>query len=73
MLAACASSHVASRLGGETATWSPDGRSLAFVQEPNGYGRLMIRHDGRPYRPLAHLRCEPGYHGHHEWGLAWRR
>jgi hypothetical protein len=57
----------------EQPTWSPDGGSIAFVRERNGYGRLMIRRNGRLHGPVAQLGYALGYYGHHDWGLAWRR
>lgn len=56
----------------EQPTWSPDGNSLLFVRERNGYGRLMLRHEGTLFGPLADLGYALGYYGHHNWGLAWR-
>lgn len=56
----------------EQPTWSPDGGSLAFVRERNGYGRIMVRHHGKLAGPLADLGYAIGYYGHHDWGLAWR-
>jgi hypothetical protein len=57
----------------EEPTWSPDGDSLLFVRERNGYGRLMLLHDRTLFGPLANLGYSLGYYGHHEWGIAWRR
>jgi hypothetical protein len=56
----------------EQPTWSPDGRSLLFVRERKGYGRLMLLRARAHYGPLANLGYSLGYYGHHDWGLAWR-
>jgi hypothetical protein len=56
----------------EEPVWSPDGSSLLFVRERNGYGRVMLRTQGRLYGPLRDLGHSLGYYGHHLWGLAWR-
>jgi hypothetical protein len=56
----------------EEPVWSPDGTSIAFVRERNGYGRVMLRRHGRLFGPLAQLGYALGYYGHHDWGLAWR-
>jgi hypothetical protein len=55
----------------EQPTWSPDGGAIAFVRERNGYGRIMVRHDGLLYGPIAQLGYQLGYYGHHDWGLSW--
>lgn len=55
----------------EQPTWSPDGASVAFVRERNGYGRLMLRHAGKLFGPIAQLGYSLGYYGHHDWGLSW--
>ncbi|MGZ4332769.1 MAG: TolB family protein [Gaiellaceae bacterium] len=57
----------------EEPTWSPDGRSLAFVCERNGYGRIMLLRDRRLIGPIAPLGYSLGYYGHHDWGIEWRR
>lgn len=56
----------------EQPVWSPDGSSLLFVRERNGYGRVMLRTRGRLFGPLKDLGYGLGYYGHHDWGLAWR-
>ena len=57
----------------EEPVWAPDGASLLFVRERNGYGRVMLRTHGRLYGPLRNLGRALGYYGHRDWGLAWRR
>jgi hypothetical protein len=56
----------------EQPTWAPDGSSIAFVRERNGYGRIMIRTHGHLFGPVAALGYSLGYYGNHDWGLAWR-
>lgn len=56
----------------EEPVWSPDGGTLLFVRERNGYGRVMLRTHGRLYGPITRLGYALGYYGHHTWGLAWR-
>jgi hypothetical protein len=55
----------------EQPTWSPDGNTLAFVRERNGYGRLMLMRQGKVLGPVAQLGYQLGYYGHHDWGLVW--
>jgi len=55
----------------EQPVWSPDGGSLLFVRERNGYGRVMLRTHGRLVGPLRKLGYRLGYYGHHDWGLRW--
>jgi hypothetical protein len=55
----------------EAPQWSRDGRSLLFVRERNGYGRLMFLRDGRRYGPFANLGHNLGFYGHHDWQLHW--
>jgi hypothetical protein len=57
----------------ESPRWSPDGGSLLFVRERNGYGRLMLLHGRTLFGPLADLGYSLGYYGHHDWRIAWRR
>jgi hypothetical protein len=57
----------------EQPAWSPDGASIAFVQERNGYGRIMVLSNRRLYGPVAELGYGLGYYGHHDWGLSWAR
>ncbi|MFL5928691.1 MAG: hypothetical protein ACJ77E_17305 [Gaiellaceae bacterium] len=51
--------------------WSRDGRSLLFVRERNGHGRLMLWHKGRVFGPIANLGFNPGFYGHHDWAVRW--
>jgi hypothetical protein len=55
----------------EAPRWSRDGRSLLFVRERNGYGRVMLLRDGRVFGPIAKLGFAIGYYGHHDWQLRW--
>lgn len=55
----------------EQPVWSPDGSSLLFVRERNGYGRVMLRTHDRLVGPLRKLGYQLGYYGHHDWGLRW--
>jgi dipeptidyl aminopeptidase/acylaminoacyl peptidase len=55
----------------ESAQWSRDGRSLLFVRERNGYGRLMLHRAGHVVGPFANLGYSLGYYGHHQWRLRW--
>ena len=55
----------------EAPRWSRDGRSLLFVRERKGYGRVMLLHDGRMFGPIANLGFAIGYYGHHDWQLGW--
>jgi hypothetical protein len=56
----------------ESPRWSSDGRSLLFVRERKGHGRLWLRHDGHASGPLAPLGFSIGFYGHHDWPVAWR-
>jgi hypothetical protein len=55
----------------EAPHWSRDGRSLLFVRERKGYGRVMLLRDGRVFGPIAKLGFAIGYYGHHDWQLGW--
>jgi dipeptidyl aminopeptidase/acylaminoacyl peptidase len=55
----------------ESPRWSRDGRSLLFVRERKGYGRLMLLRDGRLFGPIAKLGFGLGYYGYHDWQLTW--
>ncbi|HEX4525537.1 MAG TPA: hypothetical protein VH108_02230 [Gaiellaceae bacterium] len=55
----------------EAPRWSHDGRSLLFVRERNGYGRLMLQDSGHLYGPIANLGYGLGYYGYHDWALHW--
>jgi hypothetical protein len=55
----------------ESPRWSRDGRSLLFVRERKGYGRVMLLRDGRLFGPIAKLGFSLGYYGHHDWQLRW--
>jgi WD40-like Beta Propeller Repeat len=57
----------------EAPQWSGDGRSLLFVRERNGYGRIMLLQDGTVYGPIASLGYNLGFYGHHDWEIVWRR
>jgi WD40 repeat protein len=54
----------------ESPRWSRDGRTLLFVRERLGIGRLMIRRHDRVAGPLANLGYSLGYYGHHDWWLS---
>jgi hypothetical protein len=53
--------------------WSRDGRSLLFMRERNGYGRIMLLRDGTVYGPIASLGYNLGFYGHHDREIVWRR
>jgi dipeptidyl aminopeptidase/acylaminoacyl peptidase len=55
----------------ESPQWSRDGRSLLFVRERNGNGRLMVWRSGRVFGPIASLGFSPGFYGHHDWAVRW--
>ncbi|MDX6424756.1 MAG: hypothetical protein QOD52_161 [Gaiellaceae bacterium] len=55
----------------EAPRWSRDGRSLLFVRERKGYGRVMLLRDGRVFGPIAKLGFASGYYGRHDWQLGW--
>lgn len=55
----------------ESPQWARHSDSLLFVRERNGYGRLMVWHEGTVIGPFANLGYSPGYYGHHDWGVAW--
>jgi hypothetical protein len=55
----------------EAPRWSRDGRSLLFVRERKGYGRVMLLRDGHVFGPIAKLGFGLGYYGHHDWQLGW--
>src|SRR5262249_54153369 len=55
----------------ESPQWSRDGRSLLFVRERNGYGRLMLWRSGHVFGPIASLGFSGGYYGHHDWAVRW--
>jgi hypothetical protein len=57
----------------ESPAWAPDGRSLLFVREREGYGTLELLRDRHVFGPLAKLGYSLGYYGHHDWRVAWRR
>jgi hypothetical protein len=50
--------------------WSRDGRSLLFVRERRGYGRLMLWRDGRVTGPIVSLGYGLGYYGHQDWSAS---
>ena len=53
--------------------WSRDGRSLLFMRERNGYGRIMLLRDGTVYGPIVSLGYNLGFYGHHDREIVWRR
>jgi len=55
----------------ESPQWSRDGRSLLFVRERNGYGRLMLWRTGHVSGPIVNLGFSPGFYGHHDWAVRW--
>lgn len=55
----------------EAPRWSRDGRSLLFVRERKGYGRVMLLRDGHVFGPVANLGFAMGFYGHHDWQLGW--
>ncbi|MGN6799727.1 MAG: hypothetical protein ACTHKS_16415 [Gaiellaceae bacterium] len=57
----------------EQPTWSPDGTTLAFVRERNGYGQLMLMRENKLLGAVANLGYQLGYYGHHDWGLTWAK
>jgi hypothetical protein len=56
----------------ESPRWSRDGRTLLFVRERLGFGRLMILRHHRVAGPLANFGYSLGYYGHHDWWLGAR-
>ena len=55
----------------EAPRWSRDGRSLLFVRERKGYGRVMLLRDSHVLGPVANLGFGMGFYGHHDWQLSW--
>ena len=51
----------------ESPRWSRDGRSLLFVRERQGVGRLMLLRDARVSGPFVSLGYSLGFYGHHDW------
>ena len=51
----------------ESPRWSRDGRSLLFVRERRGVGRLMLWRSGHVTGPIASFGYSLGYYGHHDW------
>ena len=51
----------------ESPRWSRDGRSLLFVRERQGVGRLMLLRDGRVSGPFVSFGYSLGFYGHHDW------
>ena len=54
----------------ESPRWSRDGRSLLFVRERQGVGRLMLLRDGRVSGPFVSFGYSLGFYGHHDWWTA---
>lgn len=57
----------------ESPRWSSDGRSLLFVRERKGFGRLMLWRSGRVIGPIASIGYSLGFYGHHDWPFTWQR
>src|SRR4051794_4753841 len=55
----------------ESPQWSRDGRSLLFVRERNGYGRLMLWRSRPVLGPIAALGYSIGDDGHRGRAVSW--